>query len=262
MRRLILIPTLFFVAVAFAFAGDFSGPPRALTPYVLCQSHIPFVVPSSGSMANNGALTVTTTLPTTYTSAYVQLPANAIQAGSAAGWYYAVFSSGTAATVYQETYTLGSPTIPASPTPWVSTGPGAYTQTSGTVSGPGCTVPGGLLGTNGSIQAMASESHNNSAGNKTVAGNYGGYLFGTAQLTATAQAGFIGGFSNAAATNKQTPMMSSGNWSTQNSTSTTAFGAVDSTADKTVRLVTTMNTPATDYQVIVNVVFMFVPGTP
>ena len=66
----------------------------------LGQTGIPFVIPSSGTMGNNGALAVTTALDYAYPASYVRLPAGAIQTGSAAGWYYAVWSSASTATVY------------------------------------------------------------------------------------------------------------------------------------------------------------------
>ena len=46
---------------------------------------------------------------------YVYLPANAGGSGNAAGWYYCVFSSDTAGTIYGDQYTGGQPQIVGSP---------------------------------------------------------------------------------------------------------------------------------------------------
>ena len=46
---------------------------------------------------------------------YVYLPANAGGSGNAAGWYYCVFSSDTAGTIYGDKYTGGQPQIVGSP---------------------------------------------------------------------------------------------------------------------------------------------------
>lgn len=127
------------------YAADATEARDLLSPS-LFSSVVPFIYPSSGSMADNGALTLTTALPTTYPHAFVRLPADAISAGSAAGWYYTVFSSTTAATVYNNAYTSGSPAVPASPTAFVTTGPGAYTQTTASdVIGPTYTMAGNTL---------------------------------------------------------------------------------------------------------------------
>ena len=87
-----------------------------------------FLVAGSGSMANNGAFTMTTALFTGATGlgCWTYLAAGAIQTSSAAGWYWSVWSSTTAATIYNNTYTTGNPTAPVTPVAFVSTGPGAY----------------------------------------------------------------------------------------------------------------------------------------
>jgi hypothetical protein len=136
-------------------------------PYNLISTAIPFVVVSSGTMGNNGALSGITAVISAYPNAYVYLPANAISAGSAANWYYAVFSSTTAATIYNNVYTSGTPTVPASPTAFVTTGPGAYTQTTGAyIKGPTITIPANTVGINGQLFIQSSFSANNNANNK------------------------------------------------------------------------------------------------
>lgn len=138
-------------------------------PYLIGTHGIPVIIPSSGSMGNNGAITLTTALLTTYPRCYLYLPASAISAGSTAGFYYAVMSSTTVGTVYNNTYTSGIPTEPASPTAFVTTGPGAYTQTTATdLTLLNITIPGGAIGKNGSLWNYPELTYSNSAGAKTM----------------------------------------------------------------------------------------------
>lgn len=118
-------------------------------PRSLFRSNIAFILPSSGSMGDNGALTLTVALAHVYTPAYVYLPANAIVAGSAAGWYYTTFASTTLGTVFNHTYdpTVGGvPTVHASPTAFATTGPGAYTAVVTAQQGPSYPMPANTLG--------------------------------------------------------------------------------------------------------------------
>src|SRR5579859_1785192 len=101
---------------------------------------IPFIVANTGTMGNNGALTLGTALPSTYANAYVYLPANAISAGSAAGWYFCQFSSTTVGTVFNNTYSSGTPQIPAALVSFATTGPGAYTGVTTQITGPNFTI--------------------------------------------------------------------------------------------------------------------------
>ena len=116
-------------------------------------------------------------LPTTLTSSYCYFPANAVYAGSSAGLYYTVWNSVVSATVYNNIYTTGQLSIPASPTPIVASAPGAFTQTINTsnLSLISTVIKGGLLGNNGScgspfIEIIASNNTNN----KTFVWTYGG----------------------------------------------------------------------------------------
>lgn len=174
-------------------------------PYLLSRSAIPFISASSGSMGNNGALSGLTALPLTYANAYVFLPANAIQAGSAAGWYFVQMSSTTAGTVFNNTYTTDTPTIPSSPTPFVSTGPGAFTGVT-TEQGVTIPVPADAIGANGLLDIRASYSYTNDANTKTMRVRYsgsGGTAFGTAAQTTTAGCGFLLEIQNRGAKNAQ-----------------------------------------------------------
>lgn len=143
-------------------------------PYILAQSGIPMILPSSGSIGNNGALSGLTALPTTYTSCYMRFPANAIAAGVPAGLYYVVMDTNASGIIYNNTYTSGVPTIPASPTAFVTTGPGAYTQTTGSdITLLSITVPGGAMGIEGELEITPAFQHINNANNKIMKIKYG-----------------------------------------------------------------------------------------
>lgn len=153
-------------------------------PYVLSKSGIPFISLSSGSVSAVGAISAITALPTTYASAYCWFPANALATAIAAGWYYCTFSSATAGTAFLNTYTSGTPTIPASPTA-VTDGKGAFTGNATTVTGPTIAVAAGLLGTKGLLRAYVDLSATNSAGTKIVVMKYGSTAFSTANAITT-----------------------------------------------------------------------------
>lgn len=128
---------------------------EARAPLSLFRSTVPFVQPSSGSMGNNGALTLTVALFAILPSAYVYLPANAIVAGSAAGWYYTTFSSTTVGTVFNNVYNPavgGVPAIPGAPTAFVTTGPGAFTGVVTLQQGITYTMPANTMGVNGKLR--------------------------------------------------------------------------------------------------------------
>lgn len=137
-------------------------------PIVLQQSAIPIILPSSGTLGNNGALTLTTALPMIFSDGcYMYFPAGAIYSGSTAGLYYVDMSTTTAGTIYNNTYLGGVASIPSSPALFSSTGPGLYTQTTGTdITVSSVTVLGGLMGINGVLRIVGHNFCSNSANNK------------------------------------------------------------------------------------------------
>ena len=150
-----------------------SGTPGAVI--VLAESAIPMVRAPSGTMGNNGAMTFGTALTSTfYPNAYVFLPAGAISSGSAAGWYYTTFSSTTLATVFNNTYTSGVPVIPASPTAFSTTGPGAFTGTITDVFPFQFTVPANTLGVNGTLTIDSTYASHVSGTTRSATVNFGG----------------------------------------------------------------------------------------
>lgn len=143
--------------------------------YTLFSNGIAMIVPSSGSIADNGALTLTTALPNAYANCYMYFPADAIEAGSAAGLYYVQMSSTTAGTIFNNTYTSGRPTIPASPTAFATTGSGAYTQTTAAdLTLLSFTLPGGAMGPHGRVEFYQQAVHAANSNIKTPKIKIGG----------------------------------------------------------------------------------------
>lgn len=125
----------------------------APAPYLLYQSAIPVALPSSGSIGANGALTLTTALPSIYSSIWLYFPAGAVYSGSPAGVYYTQMSSTTVGQVFNVRLTSGEPYIPSSPAAVVDAGPGAYTQyTAGSVALLTMPLLGGSMGANGALR--------------------------------------------------------------------------------------------------------------
>jgi hypothetical protein len=140
---------------------------------------LPVILPSSGSIGNNGALTLTTALITTFANCWMYFPANAISAGSAAGVYFVQMSSTTAGTIYNNTLTSGSPTIPASPTAFSTTGPGAYTQTTSAVALVTLPILGGAMGANGALYVRDLWIGPNPSGSRQTQVTFGGSVMAT-----------------------------------------------------------------------------------
>jgi hypothetical protein len=171
---------------------------------MLLQTAIPFVLPSSGSIGNNGALTLTTALDGIKAHTFMRFPAGAIFAGSAAGWYYTAMSSTTVGIIYQETYTIGKPVVPASPTPWVTTGPGAYTQTIATdIAAQRVTVPGLAMGVNGCLRVHGLSMNNSSGGSKLNRLRFDGSSLRAGSVTTVVGMGWMSHVINGGVFNRQ-----------------------------------------------------------
>ena len=100
------------------------------------------------------------------------LPANFGGKTYPAGWYWAVLSSDTAGILYNNVYSLGVPTRPATLIPFVDNLAGWLTQTTSEVTGPtGFTLRGGSMGKSGSVK-----THWRIIGNTTNTKTYREYL--------------------------------------------------------------------------------------
>lgn len=227
---------------------------------VLGQSRVPMILPSSGSMANNGALTLTTALDQAYPSAYFYMPAGAIVTASAAGFYYGTMSSTTAVTLFNNPYVSGSPTIPGSPTAFATTGPGAYTQTTGSgLIASQINLAASTLGAYDEVQIHGIISYNNSAGAKSLLATYGAFTYGTIAPTTTVVTSFQGGFANAGSLSRQTQ---TANTTMQLTTGASAplNGAINSAAAQSLFIKLQLAT-ATDYVMLQNLVEERIPAS-
>jgi hypothetical protein len=173
-------------------------------PFTLVSCGIPFVIPSSGTMGNNGALSAIAAVRAAYTSAYVYMEANVIASGVPAGWYYAVFSSTSAATLYNNVYATVVPSVPASPTAFVTTGVGAYTRTA-TISALAIqvTILANTLGVSGFIDVSATTSQTNNGNGKSIGIGMDGNNIITSQIFSVANVVLTGKIAACGVTNKQ-----------------------------------------------------------
>ena len=143
------------------------------------QSAVPVILPSSGTITN-GVLSALTALPTAYGGAWMYFPAGAsLPSGAGLYWVSSVTTTGgNITTSYANASTAFTPYIPASPV-LITSGGAAYTQTTGAdITLANITVPGGLMGANGSLRNTVLYGVNNTAGAKTPKFMFGGSVFG------------------------------------------------------------------------------------
>jgi len=231
-------------------------------PIKIFQTNLPMVMAPTGTMANNGAITLGSALPSGYLNGpcYLYLPSGAIASGSAAGWYYTVMTSTTLGTVYNNTYSTGQPYIPnaATLTAFSTTGPGAYTGSTGAQAALTFTLPANYMGPNGVLEVSAVIGFHASTNNKTVT-----FKVGTSTI-----------FSLVEATTGVTSYQAYVQWANQGATgaqmaatvgtpgaSTTAqtYTAVDTTTAQTITVNFTDAT-ATDYIILDSFSATVTPG--
>lgn len=174
----------------------FSRSGQPVRPTILAVTGLAVILPSDGTIATNGTVTLTTALPTTYAQAWCFFPAGAVSGDATGGLYYCVFSSTTQATVYagKQGGATGATAafVPFVPTNLVPvTGSNlAYPQLLATeIALINVTIPAGALGPNGALRVEHSVSLASSAGTK---------LFRT-RLGGTAAAGISGPFTDLSA---------------------------------------------------------------
>jgi hypothetical protein len=220
---------------------------------------IPFIIAPTGSMANNGAITLGTALPTTYANAWINLPANAIQTGSAAGWYFGQMSSASLGTVFNNTYTTGPTTPPANPTPFVSTGPGAYTGVTAAVTGPQITLPAAAMGPNGILRLFTLWATLNNVDAKTLTVTLGGSTILNAGLASLASAQVLSVLYNRgnAAANVSMPAPNSAGLGT--ASAALLYSAINTALAQTLAITGQLGV-ATDYLVMEAFLAEVIPG--
>jgi hypothetical protein len=158
---------------------------------VVAKWGVPVILASSGTMGNNGAVSAMTALPATYAGgAWLYLPAGAVAAGvpATAAFRWFVGSSTTAGTVYDSTWDGSGIPPMGTATPYVTTGPGAFTGiAAGEIVVATVTIPAGAMGPNGYMDVDFGHQINTAAGNKTprirLSGAAGTVLTGAALST-------------------------------------------------------------------------------
>lgn len=236
-----------------ATSGAFGGSNIASgVPTILGKSGIAFIHLSSGSVSAAGAITGITALPRAYANAYCYFPANALATSIAAGWYYCTFSTTTSGTAFLNTYTTGTPTVPASPTA-VTDGKGAFTGVTSSEQGITLPVAANALGPNGGIRVYSIWENNNSAGTKSLRIRYGAGVAGTQYFNV--------GVTTSTYLERTTMILATGTTASQSgssvsnfalgasTTATSAASTVDTTASSSVWLGLD-KAVATDYAVV------------
>lgn len=207
----------------------------------------------SGSPATN-TTTFSVPLDAAYPGIWFSYPANAITVGAPAGNYWVVMASLTVGTVYNNLMPFGvENSAPLSPVTFISTGPGAFTQTTGvhqTLAS--WKLPGNTLGQYGAFRFSALENSNSSATTKTYRLNFGGTIFmqvapATNNLheifKVVANTGFtnfqVGGpLATDALTVVAGPL-------------TPVFGAIDTTIDQSITFTQQLSTNSTDWAILI-----------
>lgn len=211
---------------------------------------LPFIKPASGTMSDNGAFVQGSAFPRTVGKCYMYFDANQIAAGVAAGWYYATGSSATAFTVFNNTYTSGNPTVPASPTAFAVTGPGAITGLTTEVTAQLVDVAADAVGVTGAVMGWVDWSAINNAGGKTINAEYSGgagTVFATASPSSNASGMFGFMFFNKGAANVQAGTASLAAFEGVQGATNKTTAAVDSTAATTVAVTLRTSGAATDW---------------
>lgn len=169
---------------------------------------VPSGVAPTGTMANNGAVTFGTAFDATLSGGcYLFYPAGAIAAGvpAANASLYTVMSSPTVGQVFNNTLPAsGEPVAPASPTAFVTTGPGAFTGITATLlTVAQYTIPANSLGKYGELRFSGCFSGAQTANAKTWRVNWGGTLIGNLAPAANNIQLFLRTIRNLGATNLQ-----------------------------------------------------------
>ena len=160
------------------------------SPVGVCSIGTPFaILPGDGAAVGlfftgtAGAFTLSAAILANAWNAlkgcWCYLPANFGGKTYPANWYWAVFSSDTAGILYNNTYSAGIPTRPATLTPFADNLAGWLTQTTSEITGPtGLTYRGGSMGPSGILKI-----HIRAIGNTTANKAFKAYLDSTAIMT-------------------------------------------------------------------------------
>lgn len=219
-------------------------------PYVLAQSGVPIILPSSGSSNASGQITLTTALPYQPSGTVLTyLPAGVVTGGSAgtgAGLYPVVYSSTTVGQIQ------GNGIVTAN---------GAYTQTTGAdIALVSVQLPGGAMGPNGSLRQHMEINAPINANNKTCQFKLAGQGISGGTLT-FAQAGSMGRwFRNKGDQAKNVWVASSGQFPSEGSVATAVQTSIDTSVTQTWSITANLAV-ATDYILVEGYTVEVLPGT-
>ena len=217
----------------------------------LYYSAIPLGRPSGGTIGNNGALTLTTPFATIYPYIWLYFPENAVYSGSPSGIYYVRMSSTTSGIIYDNVYLSGTPSNITSPTSFVTTGPGAYTQAlSAEITLYSNTLPGNLLGINGKLKGIVDYSSNGSITNaKTLYTKLGGAIIHRTDHVSVPVYGEHFIMSNRGAANNQVSNRMNTSVGNTSSSATLVYNAIDTTVAQPL-IITAIMAVNTDWVII------------
>jgi hypothetical protein len=225
-------------------------------PYMLSKSGVPFVKAPTGTMANNGAVTFGTALPRTYSNgAWIWYAAGAVAAGvpATASWLWTVMSSTTVGTVFNSTYSSGTPTI-GTATPFVTVGPGAFAGDTSEVTAITISQPAGAMGLNGLLEWLLNFSTVSNANAKTVKFKFGGTTYTSETVASLVGSSFLGFVQNTGVASAQIggPAATTSHAGVGNNSGANVTSAIDTMGGAVSLTVTITATTATDYVVLEN----------
>jgi hypothetical protein len=228
---------------------------KSPNPITLFQWSVPISFATTGTVATNGTFTNTTLVLTYSSGLWMYFPAGAItdpDVGSAAGWYWCVFSSATAGQVKKNySAALGIPIAPAVVGANAVGSNSAFTgQTASVVNAIG-TLPGGAMGIAGSLRISTLMQATNNSNAKIIALTANGSQWGASLLGVSAAGREVSvRLTNLGDVTKQgmlnTPALS------------LAAGAVNTAADVTVGIIMSRATD-TDALTLLNGVIELLP---
>ena len=219
--------------------------------YTLSQSGIPFIL-AQCTINASGALSSCTTLPATYANAYMYFQASTLASsgpGSTAGFYFVQMSSTTAGTAYLNEYVAGSPTIPGSPTAVTAAAAGTVNPGTGAITCYTTTLPANALGPDGELDVDLQTQQTSSSGTKAITITLNGVNLDTTTLTTVTNTLLKVRSRNVGEAHQTVSVLTSQPTSTTIVPGNVGHLAINTGASQTLYIGTTLNTPATDYQV-------------
>lgn len=209
--------------------------PFPLKPYILAQTAVPVILPSSGSSNATGQITLTTALPYQPSgTVQIYLPSGVVTAGS----------QGTGAGLYSVTFS--STTVCQIQGTGIVTANGAYTQDTTQQTLATVVVPGGAMGANGALRIGNLFSIPNNANNKYITNRLNGVNVISSTLTTQVLCGFEFSIRNR---NAQAIQVTQPTLASVSSTSAATYTTIDTSINQNLTF-TGQLAVATDYIIL------------